>query len=69
LKVEVDLNGGVRVDGNGRVDAVVSGQLNGDQQQVELDETEPAERHAADPLSPSNIDFTIGYDKVMYNVR
>jgi len=34
LKVQVDLDVGVRVDGDRRVDAVVAGDLNSDQQQV-----------------------------------
>jgi len=43
LEVQVDFDARVGVDGDGRVDAVVSGNLNSDQQQVQLDETEPVQ--------------------------
>jgi len=41
LEVEIDLDARLRVDGDRHVDAVVAGDLNRDQQQVQLDETEP----------------------------
>jgi len=61
LKVQVDLNRRIRINGNSRVDAVISGELNGDQQQIELDETEPAHTEPAGLVvmttSTSNVEF------------
>jgi len=44
LKVQVDLDVRVRVDCDRRVHAVVAGDLDGDQQQVQLDEAESGKK-------------------------
>jgi len=40
LKFQVDFDVCIWIDGNGRVDSVVARDFNGDEQQVEFDETE-----------------------------